>query len=183
MTLRATALKHLYIPALCLAGLVVLAAVTLGRDMVVQRRLEAEYAAAMDLMRRQELFAPLLAEIHKHTPATDTREPLAEDRFLSEDEYEQALARIALQCGLQQTDIMPDIQSILSDDKLLRMRISTRGPSENTRRLLLALSRRPFVAGIDGFGIRQADAGGDFALTLQLALGTPPSADNTDEAE
>lgn len=172
--------NSLYLLAACIAALGLMFLLTVAKDLRSRRTLETRLAEATRRAETRKLLAPLLAQLQDEGEAA---QPAAAGQEgapmpagdMSADNYRTIIGEITRQCGLEQTSLSTDLQSILSEADSLRVDLAARGAFPDFRRLILALVRLPFLSDIEGFRVEaSADTGlPEIFLRLRLQLEAP----------
>lgn len=178
----------LYLLAACIVVLGLVYLLTIARDLRNLQALSAHLADASRLADTQKLLVPLVAELQDERKASEASIADGEDAFLpgadmSADNYEQIIGEIVRQCGLKQTSLTPDIQSILSNTDALQVNLAVRGDFPDFRRLMLALAGIPFVSGIEDFRVEASADTGLLEMSLQLRLQVAASGEGAHERQ
>lgn len=165
----------LYLLAACIVVLGLLYFLTIAGDLRSRQALSAHLEDATRRAETQKLLAPLLEELKGESEASaaavaDEKDALLNEAGMSADNYEKIIEEVVRRCGLEQTSLAPDIQSLLSDTGDLRVDMEIRGNFPDLRRLILELARIPFVSGIEKFSIEESADTGVAEMFLQLRL-------------
>lgn len=172
--------SSIYLLAACIAALGLMFLMTVSKDLQSRRALEARLAEADRQAGSRELLAPLLAQLKDESKAplpevTGEGDVVLPDSDMSADDYQAVIGKIVRQCGLEQTSLSMNLQSILSDTGSIRVDLTARGAFPDFRRLILALVRLPFLSDIEEFRV-EADTDTELPemfLQLRLQLETP----------
>lgn len=185
-TKQSTVLKQhrssLFLLTVCVVALGLMFLLTIAKNLRNRQVLEAHLTDQTQHLETQELLAPLLAELQGEGKTYDPAAGEGDEAYqphtdVSADNYEAVIGEIARQCGLEQTSLTPDIESILTDTGTLRVNLEVRGAFPDFRHLILALARLPFLSGIEDFRIEGTADAGNLDMFLQLRLQLAASAE------
>jgi hypothetical protein len=180
---------NLFLVIACLIALAAIYLLTVAKDHHTLNRLQKQISEVSKQADRQEMLQPIMEEFQKKEETTLAETGRENPILLSEsaaEDYQETLSKLVQKCDLELTGLVPDIDSILSDDGRITVNLTTRGEFSDFKRLILQIGRLPYIEALDQFRVGPANetTGLEMLLKLPILLSPEtgdPTTDDIDE--